>query len=57
MRRKFIMTLENAKVFKSHLYDEEKISVESRSSWHQMNTVLRQESVNQLQVHAVTLQD
>ena len=57
MRRKFIMTLENARVFKSHLYDEDKISEESRCSWHQMNTVLRQESVNQLQIHAVTLQD
>ena len=55
MRRKFILTLENHSLFKADKYDHRKITKEAGFKWHLLNSVLRQESINELHVSYATM--
>ena len=57
MRRKFVITYENQSIFKLDKYDHRKITRESNLVWHPMNTVLKQETVTQVHISEVTMQD
>lgn len=57
MRRKFVVTFENSEIFKSDKYDQRKVTKESKFIWHPMTTLLREESVSEVHVSEVTLQD
>ena len=57
MKRKFIMTLENYARFNLDEYDDSKITREAHVVWHPMNSVLRQESINVLNIGHVHMQD
>ena len=57
MRRKFVVTYENSETFKADKYDQRKVSKESNFIWHPMTTVLREESVSEVHISEVTLQD
>ena len=55
MKRKFILTLENHSRFNLDEYDESKITKESAITWHPMNSILRQESINVVNVDHVNM--
>ena len=57
MKRKFIITVENSSRFNQDEYNDSKITKESKLVWHPMNTVFRQESVNQIGMSHVNMQD
>ena len=57
MRRKFVVTFENSENFKADKYDQRKVTTESKFVWHPMTTLLREESVSEIHVSEVTLQD
>lgn len=57
MRRKFVVTFENSESFKADKYDQRKVTKESKFIWHPMTTLLREESVSEVHVSEVTLQD
>lgn len=57
MRRKFVVTFENSENFKADKYDQRKVTKESKFVWHPMTTLLREESVSEIHVSEVTLQD
>ena len=57
MKRKFILTFENDSFFNLDKYGDRKIAKESRLSWHPMNSVLRQESINKVHIGKVYMQD
>ena len=46
MKRKFIVTLENFSTFSLEDYSENKINRQSRIVYHPMNSFMRQESAN-----------
>lgn len=49
--------LENQSRFNPEEYGESKITQESVFTWHPMNTVMRQESINKVSVSYVQMQD
>ena len=57
MKRKFILTIENYSRFNLDEYGESKITKEAHAVWHPMNSVLRQESINVLNIGHVYMQD
>ena len=57
MKRKFIVTLENFSTFSLDDYSANKIKRQSRIVYHVMNSVMRQESVNIVNVGTVDMQD
>ena len=57
MRRKFVVTFENHSYFKSDKYDHRKLTKEAHFVFHPMNTILREESINEVHVSRVYLQD
>ena len=50
MKRKFILTLENSSRFQLNEYNKSKIAKESKVTWHPMNSVMRQESIVEVEV-------
>ena len=49
------MTLENYQMFNIDLYDDNKVTKEARITWHPMNSILRQESINQIYIGEVNM--
>ena len=55
MRRKFVLTFENSQKFKADKYDHRKVSKESKFTWHQMRTTLKEESAMDIHLGHVAL--